>query len=364
MRALLIVLTDESGGAERVAGMVANELARHSEWTVEYLVLTRKRHPSFSEAQLLENVTINFRSARSVWFGMLLALPYFVTRRFDLVFTTHIYSNAFVGLLRRLRVIRAKRIVARDSTAFFDRFGGLKGILGKILYRLYFQDLIVAQTGYMKEHVTPHLGLKMKSRISVVPNPVDIDLVDLKSKIPLSLELVKLFERNRCILFCGRLIDVKQPGLALQAFAIARREMADDVKLVFVGDGPLYQSLRKQAQALGIGGSVVFMGNLTNPYNIMRACKFGLLTSSHEGFPNVLLEMMSCGIRKIVSTPCAGDLDTLSGVVVSRDFDRRTLARALVEIVSGGEDSSASYREVVTGRSIGEYLRKIVGEVV
>lgn len=50
-------------------------------------------------------------------------------------------------------------------------------------------------------------------------------------------------------------------------------------------------------------------GHLENPYSIISSCDYGLLTSLREGFPNVILEMICCGVKNIVSTPCFGSIE-------------------------------------------------------
>jgi glycosyltransferase involved in cell wall biosynthesis len=129
-----------------------------------------------------------------------------------------------------------------------------------------------------------------------------------------------------------------------------------------MGDGPLRPALEAEVEARGLGGEVVFLGQQSNPYAVMRRCQYGLLTSSREGFPNVVLEMMACGMRKVVMTPCAGDLDSLTGVSVTSDFSPDSLAGALADAIREGEDFSATYRAVVEGRSVERYLDAVLGE--
>jgi glycosyltransferase involved in cell wall biosynthesis len=130
---------------------------------------------------------------------------------------------------------------------------------------------------------------------------------------------------------------------------------------VFIGDGPLETQLREEAFRLDILDRVLFLGRLKNPYPIMAACRYGLLTSTVEGFPNVVLEMMACGLRKIVVTPCAGDLHDLPGVTVTRSFEPAEIADALGTAIEMGEDRSAEYRSAAASRSVSSYLDAVLG---
>lgn len=362
---IFVVLTDHAGGAEQVSSMVATALSRREGWHVKYRVLSARSDPSFSASRLSPEIDLRFSACRSPLPARLLTLPLQESRQVpDLVFTTHVYTNALAAFARRIGGLRARRLVARESTTAFDRFTGLKRLLYRALYRLYGgQDLIIAQTGYMAEHIRPHLPARARTVVRVLPNPVDVDAIDRAAAEPLPPSVAARLDDRPAILVCGRLIEVKQPGVALAAYEGLRRMMAAPPRLVFMGDGPLRPALEAEVAARGLGNEVIFLGQQANPYAVMRRCQYGLLTSSREGFPNVVLEMMACSMRKIVMTPCAGDLDTLTGVTVTPDFSAESLAGALATAIDSGEDSSATYRAVVEERSVERYLDAVLGEL-
>jgi glycosyltransferase involved in cell wall biosynthesis len=59
----------------------------------------------------------------------------------------------------------------------------------------------------------------------------------------------------------GRLVPAKKADLLLAAFALAVEQLPTDVRLVFVGDGPLRGSLETRAATLRMGDRVVFEGH-------------------------------------------------------------------------------------------------------
>jgi glycosyltransferase involved in cell wall biosynthesis len=301
-------LTDCAGGAERVAAIVANYCGRTLGMQVLYQVLSRRVSSSFS-GLTLKNIEPMFLPFRSPLIG-LLALPLLVFfHSFDLVFSTHVYTNAILSLLRRLRILRTQRLVTRESTTIFDRVSGGRRVIIRALYWLYGgQDLIVVQTRYMAEHLLPYLPVRARRIVQIVPNPVDLPSIQIASTLPLSNSDEIILSGRTNVLFCGRLVDVKQPLLALAAFRLMRDRLGTPVQLVILGDGPLLDEVQHEAEEMG---GVVILGARYNPYQIMKACEFGLLTSSCEGFPNVILEMMAAGMKGIVMTPCCGDIETL-----------------------------------------------------
>ena len=85
--------------------------------------------------------------------------------------------------------------------------------------------------------------------------------------------------------------------------ATARESVSNLVGLV-VGDGPDRVKLTNEARELGLlPEGVVFLGLRDDVPAILRRSDVFVLSSDHEGFPNVLLEAMALG------TPCvAGDV--------------------------------------------------------
>lgn len=360
-RALLIVITDYPGGAERVTFSLAKELAARTGWLVEVKVVCSRVEDSFSERVLPSCVGIRYGPFRN-WYLSFLLLPFrLMFRRYDLVFTTHIYTNALLSLARRARLIRIKRLVFRESMSLFDRFGGLKARRFRWLYRAYgAEDLIIAQTTYMADHVRPWLPPRSSAHLRSLPNPADTKSIETASKEPLDPATDALLRGKRNILFCGRLVDFKRPEAALETFRIAQSGNPN-AQMIFLGDGPLASAVREQAVKDGLADRVQFLGFQSNPYPIMAACEFGVVTSANEGFPNVIIEMMACGLKKIVTTPCAGDLDQLSGVTVTRSFDEHEIAAALRDAIERGENCGATYRRVAAARLLSVYLDAVLG---
>ena len=125
-----------------------------------------------------------------------------------------------------------------------------------------------------------------------------------------------------------------------------------------IGDGPLRAELEAEAEALGLGDRVMFTGRVERPGAIMRRHALGLLTSDVEGFPNVILEMLAAGVRRVVSTDCAGGLDTLPGVSVAAEATPEALADALRAVL----DAPARRKGVeafLAARSPDAFLRAI-----
>jgi glycosyltransferase involved in cell wall biosynthesis len=358
-RALFILITNYPGGSERVTFGLAAELARRPDWRVEVKIVSAELPNSFFKLAP-PTVRVSFGPLRN-WYWSFLVLPFrLIFRRYDFIFTTQVYTNALVSLLRRLRLVRTDRLVLRESTSLFDQFGGLKARRFPLLYRGYGgENLVIAQTAYMADHVRAWLPLRSAAHLRVLPNPIDLPSIQSAAAQPLEPWLAERLSGRCNVLYCGRFVEIKRPAVALEAFRIATAGMAG-AQMVFMGSGVLETEIRRQTDAAGMSDRVLFLGNRPNPYPVMAACQHGLVTSAREGFPNVAVEMMACGMKKVVITPCAGDLDRLTGVAVTRTFDVHDIARELRAAIEKREDCSGPYRKFAGTRSVETYLEAVL----
>ncbi|MEW4529039.1 glycosyltransferase [Maioricimonas sp. JC845] len=98
------------------------------------------------------------------------------------------------------------------------------------------------------------------------------------------------------LLWVGRMVDVKNPLLLLQA----ARQLAEGglaFRLAMVGDGPLRESLEAYVREHNLETQVRFVGAVDQHElpDWYRAADVTLLTSHSEGLPNVLRESLACG---------------------------------------------------------------------
>lgn len=94
----------------------------------------------------------------------------------------------------------------------------------------------------------------------------------------------------------GRLAEVKDPLLALRAFAgfLARRPGLCCC-LVFAGDGPLREALAREVTRLKLDETVKLLG-YTDTREALWASDVLVLPSEVEGFGLVVIEAMACGV--------------------------------------------------------------------
>ncbi len=67
-------------------------------------------------------------------------------------------------------------------------------------------------------------------------------------------------------------------------------------EFVLAGDGPLRKEIEQEAQSLGLGNHVVFLGDRRDVSAVLASMDVAVLTSDSEGLSNVILEAMAAGV--------------------------------------------------------------------
>jgi glycosyltransferase involved in cell wall biosynthesis len=168
-------------------------------------------------------------------------------------------------------------------------------------------------------------------RIQVLTNVIDVAefdriwapcRVDAPSReVPIAIAVARLVSAKRLDRFLRALARARQQGIPLRG--------------VIVGDGPERPGLEALAGALGLfPEGVVLLGEREDVPRLLARADMLVLTSQHEGFPNVLLEAMAAHLPVVTTT--AGDAASLvrdgrTGFVVPFD-DQELLCARLTEL--------------------------------
>jgi glycosyltransferase involved in cell wall biosynthesis len=174
----------------------------------------------------------------------------------------------------------------------------------------------VAQRNIMKAGIAPEKAYHL---------PNVIDLVDFDGKYDQAKDIISVqtgFEPRIVVATVGRLIPAKRFDRFITALASARQKTSA-ISGILIGDGPEMANLQAFARQKGLTNeNIIFMGQRDDIPALLRHADIFMLTSDHEGFPNVLLEAMAARLP-VITTP-AGDANTvvqdgLTGYVVPYD---------------------------------------------
>ena len=120
------------------------------------------------------------------------------------------------------------------------------------------------------------------------------------------------------ILFAGRLVPQKDPGLMLDV-ASALRSRGTRFQIQVVGEGELESEMRERIEAEGLGEMVVLHRPTPGLQGWYAACDALLMTSSYEGIPCILFEAMAMGLPIVApELPAIVELlDEVEGSLIS-----------------------------------------------
>ena len=145
-------------------------------------------------------------------------------------------------------------------------------------------------------------------------------------------------EKTKTIVFAGRLIDSKQPLLALDAFNLAYKRLETPLKyewkLIILGNGPLRPFIKKRIDEYKLNKNVLLL-HKPDISNILNKSTIFVSVQKHENYPSQsLLEAMASG-NAIIATD-VGDtkkiLDDRCALFI-HDNSSRELARKLLMLM-------------------------------
>lgn len=297
-RVLFVIPTLRGGGAERVMVTLLKNLSRER---FELALAVVDMRDAVFVADLpadVELIDLGCTRVRQ-------ALPRIVglarMRRPDVLFSTLGYLNLAIAVAKPL-LPRGTRLIARETAVVSQ---GIQDYphprLVKALYRMFYRrlDQIVCQSEAMLNDVAATFAVP-RSKMVVINNPVD--LAGVRAAAQASLANTDWLAYPVRLVAIGRLGPEKGFDLLLDALSLL-----DDprIGLAILGAGAQEAGLRAQVEHLGLGERVHLAGYQANPHAwIARADAF-VLSSRHEGFPNVVIEALACK-RPVIATPAQG----------------------------------------------------------
>lgn len=185
-------------------------------------------------------------------------------------------------------------------------------------------DAVVAVSRGVATGLTRYFDVPA-DRISVIPNHVDLDLVE--PAVPIS-------RPRPFVLAVGRLHGQKDFATLIAAFAPVAR--TSDVDLVILGDGELRPELEAEVRRLGLEGRVHLPGFRDDLWGLMKSAACFVLSSRFEGMPLTLLEAMGAGCPVVAFDcdygPSEVIVDGVDGILVEPG-DLRGLSAGISRLV-------------------------------
>lgn len=171
-------------------------------------------------------------------------------------------------------------------------------------------DMVAAVSAPLREHLVHKVRIPA-SRVVTIINGIDTTRFAPGGRSGILREALGIGPEAPLVGCVARLDPVKNLGLLIDAMALLVHDLPE-ARLVLVGDGPLRESLREQAEALGLGDRVLFAGTFADTAPVYRGIDVFALPSVSEGTSISVLEAMASG-TPVVATAVGGTPQLLDG---------------------------------------------------
>ena len=322
LRLTLVANNLQQGGAERILTRMADYWSERGHAITlitldseapDFYAVRAQRVPlrlTWTSSGLPAGLLSNARRIRAIRAALSSSRPDVIISFLDVVNLLVLVSSRGLGV----PVVVSER---NDPTAH-DELDRLRKLLRPILYRG--AAAVVVQTDAVAEWAR---GFLPASRVFRIPNPVyppsaapDGDFVPQARPVVTGL---------------GRLHEQKGFDLLMRAFAACTAHRPG-WHLAVLGEGSQRDRLERLAVELGIRERLAMPGTVRHPVAALQHSDLFVLSSRYEGFPNALLEAMSCGLP-VISFDCPSGPSEIvrqgvDGLLVPRE-DWRALAEAM-----------------------------------
>ena len=350
-RILFLIPSLRGGGAERVIVTLLKHFDRSIFQLALAVVDTRK-------AVFLDDLPTDIEVIDLGVTRVRYALPRIVAliwrRRPDVVFSTLGHLNLALSMVRSLLPERTRYIVRETSIVSKSIEAYPSPFIWRWLYRRFYKnhDRVVCQSQYMQSDLVRNFSIPL-NRTIVINNPVDVKFINSLSALPFDNREMGHGCPN--LVASGRLVRVKGFDLLIHAIALLENP---GIRLSILGEGAVLDELKQFVLTRNLQDQIFFVGFQSNPYAWFARADAFVLSSRHEGFPNVVLEAIACG-TPVIATPAPGGiheiLDEIDGCIIADKISAEALADAIGKWINT--------RTKVSGLAIEPYrVERIVGQ--
>ena len=307
MNIALLIYSMSGGGAERVVSYLLPFLTRQG--YVVHLVLMNDTI-SYSIPKEVEIHYLEKSKPNENGFFKLLKLPILAFKYAKLLKRlkiTHSFSlltrpNYINVLARNFANASTKTIISeRAHPSLQYGYGDAQSkINNRLIKKLYPKaDFIIGNSKGNVEDLIDNYGIH-PDKIKVIHNPIDLEVIE---EIPAIADFFDSSYFN--MVTVGRMDSGKNHKLLINAI-----KKVQNTRLYILGTGVLKDNLLELTKELQLEDRVHFLGFDSNPYKYLKSADLFVFGSNHEGFPNVLLEAMACGVP-ILTTNCKSGPDEI-----------------------------------------------------
>lgn len=354
MKIAIIVLNLDIGGTQRVSVDLANAFYRAGDEA--HLITFGNK-----EVQLRPNPNIylhHFRMQDSLK-KTIIALPFIILGKIINIFfrKSFFYINGLLMTpLFKYKISKIEQqhgkfdLIIFRGNSVYELVWPLKD--ERVIQTIDNMNINMANTITSKLHAKVTLSNKKVAPISrLVEEKVQLLISENFIQVsslntiygPLDVENIKILSKeyqpnidSDYIVSVGRIVEVKNYDLLVDAYNYAYKHLGLKHKLVIVGDGPLRRYIEQKIESYGLEKMIILTGGLSNPFPWIKNSNLFILTSYSEGLGMALLEALACEVP-VIATKSEGGvrdimIDELKEYLV--DFSEKDLGEKIVNTLS------------------------------
>jgi len=322
------------GGAERWASNTCSYLAGKSDLKVSLVLFRDEKSYPCPDTVCVR--VLNHRYFANTFRTVSRLRQVILKEKVDVVISNGVFTGQFVGHAVRgtntCWIARISGNIAKGQQSFLQRWGWRW-----LDWNIQRATAIVANsTSLTREAQSRWPGLA--HRAVTILNGVDVPHLISASTQPQKLHETEKPPRP-ILLAAGRLHSVKRPDIFLHTVRILQNSF--DFEAYWCGDGPLRNETERLVIEIGLEGCVRIIGFRSDLPAWMRRAACCVMTSDHEGSPNVLAEAMAIGVP-VVSTNCdhgPGELLADERGWLAPVGDAEKIAEVIAEVLSNPEEA-------------------------
>lgn len=299
---IAFVLPDlKGGGAQKMIINLANEFAAQG----NHVDLVLFNQDGIYKNRIHDKVHIrDFKKHRS----LLAAGPlsrYIHTYKPDVMVSALFHVNLVTIIARAMSKHKKSKVIVTERNHLSLRLSDMsfvQALFFKLMVRFLYPmaDKVVGISDGVCDDLRKIIKPEDKKFVETIYNPVVTEDFDRL----ITHDLPSIFPKDTSLklITSGRLVKQKDYPTLLKALSLYKQEN-EAAHLVVLGEGPLKQEIVDLSKKLGVNDNVSFLGFVDNPLACMKQADAFVMSSAWEGFCNVIVEALYCGLP-VVSTDC------------------------------------------------------------
>ena len=325
MKILYVVTILGIGGAEIITVDIANQMVQRGH-DVAILHLRKKNKQRKRIDSRITVLSLNMQKSFSSFFHALLQTKAFIKEwKPDIIHAQMFHANIFCRILRC--ITKTTKLICTEHS------NNIEGKHRMLIYRItdFLSNINTNVSNNATQQFIKDKAFSKKKTFTVY-NGINLKrFISNRSSSQKIREEYKIDKNDFLFINAARLTEAKDHKNLIDAFSLLKMKYTN-IKLLIVGEGDLYETLKNHIEQKNLSDSIILAGRHSNIEDFYNASDCFVLSSAWEGFGIVLAEAMACELPVITTDAggCAEVVNNNAFIVPPRNST--TLAEKMEQI--------------------------------